>query len=340
MHQWCLCWRDHDHNDHHHHRGANYDHNLDHHNQHHGADNYDSADDDDHNDHEHHDYGGANHHDVDDDHHHAGHHVLDDEHHDHHHVDHGGANHHDHAPRHHHGRRLLDQPVGVRAAGDFHRDGEGEDQRRGHPDRHSDLQGRPEHPRHRHPERLGPGDVRDQHARGRLAPDHRLLRRRLDLQRQHFEHAHPDGEVRHDHIGQLLGQPVGVQAVGDFHRHGDREQPGLRHADGAGDLQGRRNRHHQLQQSLPQPGPGQLRHVLAQRGVALHHRHLRRQQHLQPKHVAHDHPDGEPVVSRERPPRDLTYRPATAPASSARAITMRWTSPVPSPISPSFASRM
>ncbi len=34
------------------------------------------------------------------------------------------------------------------------------------------------------------------------------------------------------------------------------------------------------------------------------------------------------------------YRLPTAPASSARAITMRWTSLVPSPISPSFASRM
>ena len=34
------------------------------------------------------------------------------------------------------------------------------------------------------------------------------------------------------------------------------------------------------------------------------------------------------------------YRLATGPASSARAITMHWTSLVPSPISPSFASRM
>ena len=34
------------------------------------------------------------------------------------------------------------------------------------------------------------------------------------------------------------------------------------------------------------------------------------------------------------------YRLPTAPASSARAITMRCTSLVPSPISPSFASRM
>src|SRR5204863_271732 len=82
----------------------------------------------------------------------------------------------------------------VRAAGDFHRDGEGEDRRRGHPDRHGDVQGRPERARHRHPERRGPGDVRDQHARGRRAPDHRVLRRRRNLQRQHFEHAHPDGE--------------------------------------------------------------------------------------------------------------------------------------------------
>ena len=38
--------------------------------------------------------------------------------------------------------------------------------------------------------------------------------------------------------------------------------------------------------------------------------------------------------------RSEPYRLATAPPSSVRAITMRWTSLVPSPISPSFASRM
>src|SRR5207253_938100 len=60
--------------------------------------------------------------------------------------------HHDAPSWPHHGTHLLGPAVGVRAAGDFHRDGGGEEPRRRHPDRHGDLQGRLAHPRHRHAE--------------------------------------------------------------------------------------------------------------------------------------------------------------------------------------------
>src|SRR5204862_6665498 len=124
--------------------------------------------------------------------------------------------HHDDAARHHHGTHLLGPPVvGVRAAGDLHRDGYGEQPRRRHPDRHGDLQGRFEHPRHRHAERLGPGDVHDQHARGRVALDHRVLRRRRALHGKHIARAHPDGEDgAQPDAGQLGGQPLGARAGG------------------------------------------------------------------------------------------------------------------------------
>src|SRR5439155_480032 len=116
------------------------------------------------------------------------------------------VDHHDDPARHHHGTHLLGPAVGVRAAGDFHRDGDGEEPRRGHPDRHGDLRGRPEDPRHRHAEQLGPGDVHDQHAHGRLALDHRVLRRRHELQGRHLAQVHPDREP----LVSLLAGRIGV----------------------------------------------------------------------------------------------------------------------------------
>src|SRR5439155_1274303 len=121
------------------------------------------------------------------------------------------VDHHDDPARHHHGTHLLGPPVvGVRAAGDFHRDRDDEEPRRRHPDRHGDLQGRHEHPRHGHPGQLGPGDVRDQHAGGRLALDHRVLRRRRELQGKHLAQVHPDREP----LVAPLTRRTGVVAIG------------------------------------------------------------------------------------------------------------------------------
>jgi len=96
-------------------------------------------------------------------------------------------------------------------------------------------------------------------ARSRSAAlDHRVLRRRRDLQRKHFEPAHPDGEEGprpHHHVGQLLGQPsVSGQSVtftatvtakgsiGSPERHGD--------------LRGRPD--HSRQRHAEQLGPGDV----------------------------------------------------------------------------------
>src|SRR5439155_48141 len=96
------------------------------------------------------------------------------------------------------------------------------------------------------PPARAPRDDRHHRGRGghphRPALDHRVLRRRRDLQRNHFEPAHPDGEEGprpHHHVGQLLGQPLGVRAVGDFHRDGDGEGLHRGHPERHGDLRGR-----------------------------------------------------------------------------------------------------
>src|SRR5439155_1436237 len=181
------------------------------HHDHHAAhdDHHHSADDDVHHLHEQHDDDSGtdtdhDHHAARDDHHHS---ADDDVHHLHDHHDDDPAPHHDHHDHHPHAHRAPPDHLHPDARLDHHDDPP--------PDRHGDLQGRLEHPRHRHAEQLGPGDVHDQHARGRAALDHRVLRRRRDLQRKHFEPAHPDGEEGprpHHHVGQLLGQPLGVRA--------------------------------------------------------------------------------------------------------------------------------
>src|SRR5207247_7040615 len=67
-----------------------------------------------------------------------------------------------------------------------------------------------QHPRTRRAGGLAAGDVGEQHAGGRLALDHRVLRRRRELQGKHLAQVHPDREP----LVAPLARRTGVVAIG------------------------------------------------------------------------------------------------------------------------------
>ena len=140
----------------------------------------------------------------------------------------------DRQPGRHHGERhLVAESLDLRPVGDLHgdRDGQRAGERDADGDRH--VLRRHDGDRHGHAQRRQ-GDLEDPCAAGRLARDHRGLRRRYQLRHKHVRGPDPDGQPGCDDDQELLvAQSFGLRPVGDV--HGDASRP---HRRGAGRRRG------------------------------------------------------------------------------------------------------